>query len=81
MKTGNNWIGSVCNFYRTGFRDMTIGKTLWLIIGIKLFIMFAILRIFFFPDFLNTNSKDMSKEDFVGQELIERIGMEEEFKP
>lgn len=31
---------------------MTLGKTLWAIILIKLFIFFAILRLFFFPDLL-----------------------------
>lgn len=35
-------------FYRDGFRNMKVGKTLWLIILIKLFIMFAILKVFFF---------------------------------
>lgn len=34
---------------------MTVGKTLWLIIFIKLFIMFAILKIFFFPNILKSN--------------------------
>lgn len=31
------------------------GKQVWIIILIKLFIMFVILRIFFFPNFLKTN--------------------------
>ena len=35
-----------------GFRSMTLGKTLWAIILIKLFIMFFILRLFFFPNIL-----------------------------
>lgn len=38
-------------FYVDGFRSMTVGKTLWAIILVKLFIMFAILKLFFFPDF------------------------------
>lgn len=38
----------IFNFYRDGFREMKVGKTLWLIIAIKLFIMFAILKVFFF---------------------------------
>ncbi len=38
----------IYSFYRDGFRSMTVGRTLWLIIGIKLFIMFGILRIFVF---------------------------------
>ena len=39
----------IINFYTEGFRSMTVGKKLWLIIFIKLFIMFAILKLFFFP--------------------------------
>lgn len=35
-----------------GFRSMTLGKTLWAIILIKLFIIFFILRLFFFPNIL-----------------------------
>jgi hypothetical protein len=42
----------VFRFYYDGFRSMTWGRKLWGIILIKLFIMFAILRIFFFPDIL-----------------------------
>jgi len=47
-------------FYIDGFRNMTVGKTLWIIIGIKLFIMFAILKLFFFPNFLKSNFEDDS---------------------
>lgn len=35
-------------FYSDGFRAMTVGRTLWAIILIKLFIIFAVLRLFFF---------------------------------
>lgn len=37
-------------FYRDGFREMRVGRTLWAIILVKLFIMFAILKLFFFRD-------------------------------
>ena len=40
--------------YRDGFRSMTIGRTLWLVIAVKLAIIFLILKIFFFPNKLNT---------------------------
>lgn len=40
----------VTRFYIDGFRSMTLGRTLWFIILIKLFIMFAILKVFFFRD-------------------------------
>lgn len=44
----------VFRLYYDGFRTMTLGRTLWKIILIKLLIMFGILKLFFFPDFLNT---------------------------
>jgi hypothetical protein len=34
---------------------MVVGRTLWKLIFIKVFILFAILKVFFFPDFLETN--------------------------
>lgn len=63
---------SVVRFYRTGFSNMTIGRTLWLIVAVKLFIMFFILKLFFFPDFLRDCPDSESKGDFVGKELVER---------
>lgn len=60
-------------FYRDGFRNMTVGKTLWAIALIKLFIMFAILKAFFFPNYLNTNFKtNEDKSNHVRQELINK---------
>ena len=41
--------------YREGFRSMVVGRTLWKIIAIKLFIIFAVLKLFFFPNYLTTN--------------------------
>lgn len=47
---------------------MTVGKTLWTIILIKLFIMFAVLRIFFFQPALSGTDKE--KADKVRENLI-----------
>lgn len=59
--------------FRDGFKNMTLGKTLWALVIIKLIIMFFILRPFFFPNFLNSKFDDaQSKGDYVGQELIDR---------
>ena len=44
----------VIRFYVEGFREMTVGRTLWAIILIKLFILFAVLKVFFFPDLLGS---------------------------
>lgn len=60
----------IFNFYYEGFRSMTVGKTLWLIILIKLFIMFVILKLFFFPNFLKTNFKtDKERSNYVIEQL------------
>ncbi len=68
-----NPIVSVFRFYYEGFRSMKLGKTLWLIILVKLFIMFFVLRMFFFPNFLNSKfeTKDQ-KADYIGNQLIQR---------
>lgn len=63
---------SVWQFYVNGFRNMKLGKTLWLIILVKLFIMFFILRLFFFPKFLNSSEVGEDKGQYVGNELINR---------
>lgn len=49
-----NIIKRVFRFYYEGFKSMTVGKTLWLIILIKLFIMFVVLRVFFFPNVIKS---------------------------
>ncbi|MCK9611778.1 MAG: DUF4492 domain-containing protein [Bacteroidales bacterium] len=49
---------------------MTIGKKLWSIILIKLFIMFVVLKLFFFPDFLKSNfENDEQRGDYVIEQL------------
>lgn len=55
-------------FYYEGFKGMTVGKTLWIIILIKLFIIFAILRIFFFQPTLTGSEEE--KADQVRSNLI-----------
>ena len=62
-------VGAVFSFYVDGFRSMTLGRTLWTIILIKLFIMFAILKIFFFPsDFAGKDTQQRS--DMVIEQMI-----------
>ncbi|MDH4322132.1 MAG: DUF4492 domain-containing protein [Desulfobulbaceae bacterium] len=56
----------VLQFYRDGFRSMVLGRTLWKIILIKLIVMFGVLKLFFFPDYLQTNfSNDRDRADHV----------------
>ena len=63
-------IQGLFQFYYFGFKSMTIGKKLWIIIGIKLFIIFIVLKLFFFPNFLKSNFKtDRERSNYV----LERI--------
>ena len=71
MRT-DSFLHRAFHLYYDGFRSMTLGRTLWLIIGIKLFIMFAILKVFFFPNFLRQNAEKGGEADFVAAELVER---------
>ena len=57
-------------FYIDGFRGMTVGRTLWTIIAVKLVVMFGILKIFFFPDFLATNfDNDAERSAYVLEQI------------
>ncbi len=59
----------VYNFYRDGFRNMEVGKSLWIIILIKLVIMFLILRVFFFKPELSSYKTDEQKASHVIENL------------
>lgn len=69
---------TMCSLYRDGFREMTLGKTLWKIILIKLFVMFVLLKLFFFPDYLQSHFKtDRERADHVlGQLLMPEAKMQ-----
>ena len=67
---GGNWLARVFYFYLDGFRAMTLGKTLWAIILVKLFILFFVLKLFFFPDILKTRyDSDAGRAAHVAAEL------------
>jgi len=58
--------------YVDGFRSMVLGRTLWAIILLKLFILFVLLKTFFFPDFLGTHfSTDVERAEHVLQNLTQ----------
>ena len=61
---------NIFHFYYQGFKSMTLGKKLWAIIIIKLVIIFLVLRIFFFPNFLKSNFKtDEQRSNHVIEQL------------
>jgi hypothetical protein len=61
----------VFDLYYDGFRSMRLGKTLWAIILIKLFVIFVILKLFFFPNFLKQHAEG-DEAGYVATELTER---------
>jgi uncharacterized protein DUF4492 len=68
-------IDTVYRFYRDGFRGMTLGRKLWKIILIKLFVMFVVLKLFFFPNFLNTSfHTDEEKGSYVLEQMTQNAG-------
>lgn len=63
----------IWRFYIDGFRSMTLGKTLWTIILIKLFVMFFIIKLFFFPNILNRDyDNDADRAKAVAANLLSK---------
>ena len=64
------WLENTVSLYVDGFRSMTLGRSLWLIIIVKCIVIFAVLKLFFFPDVLGTNySTDDARADAVREAL------------
>ncbi|MDE6468643.1 MAG: DUF4492 domain-containing protein, partial [Muribaculaceae bacterium] len=53
-----NFFRRALNLYVDGFKNMTVGRKLWVLIIVKCIIFFAVLKLFFFPDILKTNYPD-----------------------
>ena len=59
----------IWNFYVDGFRNMTWGRTLWLLIFLKIVVLFFILRAFFFQPVLGGKTEEQ-KIEYVGTQLM-----------
>ncbi len=68
MKKDGFWY-KVFDLYYDGFRNMTLGKTLWAIIAVKLIIIFAVLKVFFFPNFLKQHAEEGHEAEYVSEQL------------
>lgn len=60
----------VVRFYAEGFRSMTLGRTLWTLILLKLAVIFGAVRLFFMPPALVGSEEQMAEG--VSAELIQR---------
>jgi hypothetical protein len=68
----------IWSFYLDGFRSMTLGRTLWKLIILKLIILFGVLKIFFFQDFLASKfSTDEERADYVLGQMTRSIQLQD----
>ncbi len=63
----------ITNFYVEGLKSMTLGRTLWKIIAIKLFIIFFVFKIFFFPDMFEKHFRTDSEKAEHVMEVLARV--------
>ena len=70
MAAKNSLPYRIFRFYYDGFRQMTLGRTLWAIILIKLFIIFAIPKVFFFPNFLKEHAEEGHEADYAATQIL-----------
>lgn len=70
MKERKGIIFRIWKFYLDGFSKMTIGKSLWALILVKLFLFFIVMKLLFFPNLLKQNySTDEERADAVREHL------------
>ncbi|MCM1079150.1 MAG: DUF4492 domain-containing protein [Bacteroidales bacterium] len=69
MESGN-FLKRIWELYADGFRQMTVGRTLWMLIAVKLIIIFAVLKWLFFPNFIKEHAADGREADFVAGEVL-----------
>ena len=69
MKSIKHTMTAVWHFYRDSFRNMTWGRPLVWLILLKVFILFAVLRVFFFkPAMAGLNDEQRSR--VVGERIV-----------
>ena len=51
---------------------MTVGRTLWAIIILKLIVIFLVLKLFFFHDYISENAQKGQEADFVSSQILDR---------
>lgn len=68
MRKSKNTFTAIWELYRDGFKNMTWGRQLWWLILLKIVILFAILRVFFFKPAM-AGLTDEQKSEQVGNHL------------
>lgn len=71
-------IHHIYGYCRDRLRRAGLGRTLLIIVCLKLFIIFAVLKLFFFPDFIRSKVPDGRQADYVSSQCMERAGANDE---
>ena len=66
---GTGTLKRIFDFYRQGFSNMDIGKTLWMVIIVKLVVIFAIVKLLFMPDVLDQKATDNDKAEYISTRI------------
>ena len=70
-KPAGNVFVRIWRFYYEGFRNMTVGKYLWVIILAKLVVLFLVFKLFFFPNILERDyDSDEERAEAVRHNLM-----------
>ncbi len=68
-----NFFKFIYYLYYDGFKNMRVGKILWLLITLKLFIMFVIIKWLFFPDVLQEKFEtDKQRSQYILNQLTKK---------
>ena len=68
----NGFLYRAIDLYVDGFRKMTIGKTLWAVIIVKLIVIFVIVKWLFFPNYIDEHAEDGQEAEYVAKEMLDR---------
>lgn len=60
----------VFDLYYDGFRHMRLGRTLWAVILVKLTVIFLVLKLFFFPNYIREHAAKGEEADFVASQML-----------
>lgn len=73
MAAEMRWLSRIVDLYIDGFRNMKVGKELWLLIALKLLLLFGVMKVFFFPDVLQTQ---FQTDEARSQHVLENLTRE-----
>jgi len=73
-RSSHKWIRWFYDLYRDGLRSQSrMSRLLWIIVAIKLFVMFAILRPIFFPRVIALQGDKPAQIEYVQEQLTAPI--------